>query len=141
MAAQVDIQRVQQQLVWIWGAGFLAGLSLMIAMTAAGTFGGHESEAWAWFLPTVLPTLGVAISTVVTNARMTPGRKVMLSFSATLVRVVSVFYVGRVLITVLAWPMTQKGPLAWFKISGLWLGPIQGFVTSVLTLFWRPKER
>lgn len=134
MRRAVKAAEVQRSLVWTWGLGFLASFALLFAMTVAGTFEGRVEQAWGWFLPTILPTLGLALSSSVATGDK-QSKKVVTPFVARLAKVVSILYLALVVATLLTWPLTQKGPLEWFKISGLWLGPIQGVIAGVLGAF------
>jgi hypothetical protein len=128
------VSETQAHLVWIWGTGFVACFCMMLALTAAGSFEGRAQEAWAWFLPTILPTLAVTLSAAVAQAQK-PQAKVVSTFISRLAKAVSIFYLSLVLVTLMLWPLTGNGPLQWFTISGLWLGPIQASIGSVLAVF------
>jgi hypothetical protein len=133
----VSILQVRRRLVWVWGVGFVLCFTLMLALTIAGTFASSEEETWAWFFPTILPTLGIALGSIV----QAPSSQRQVSiFTARLSVVVSVIYILIVLATLLAWPFAGTGPLMWFRTSGLWLGPIQGVTSAVLTVLLTRRE-
>ncbi|HYP76911.1 MAG TPA: hypothetical protein VER12_13180 [Polyangiaceae bacterium] len=134
MSRSIEVSRVQRHLVWIWSIGFFACFSVMLALTVCGTFEGNVQEAWSWFMPTILPTLTVAISAAISQTRAADRRRVS-SFLGSFARLASSVYLLLVLLNLLVWPLTGKGPLTWFKTSALWLGALQGILGGVLAMF------
>ena len=140
MTSNVKLVETQRALLMIWGVGFSVCLLVMLMMTAAGTFGAGVHEAWSWFMPTLLPTVSMTLSSAIAPAEGKGGR-VGPRFVARLAKSVSIFYLALVVITLLAWPLTNEGPLKWFQTSGLWMGPIQGVVGAVLAVFLTGQVR
>src|SRR6478735_1613554 len=134
MGRSIEVSRVQRHLVWIWSIGFFACFSVMVALTVCGTREGNVQEAWSWFMPTILPTLTVAISAAISQTRAADRRRVS-SFLGSFARLASSVYLLLVLLNLLVWPLTGKGPLTWFKTSALWLGALQGILGGVLAMF------
>jgi hypothetical protein len=128
---RLKLADVQNSLVVIWGCGFLFNFLLIFVQTVRGVFGAGVQEVWGWFLPCVLPTLGLSIASAVA-AKGNAELKTVSKFVATLARVASIFYLATVLSTSLAWPLTGGDALEWFKLSGLWLGPLQGIAGAIL---------
>src|SRR4051812_20786969 len=105
MNANVKVADVQRHLVWLWGGGFLTALLVMFVLTVAGTFSSSVQEAWAWFLPTLLPTVSVALSAAVLQGQQSD-RRVVPRFLSQLAKAVSAAYVAVVLATLLIWPLS-----------------------------------
>ncbi len=137
----VQLAHAQRALVVTWAAGFGACLVVMFVLSVAGTFGSGAQEAWAWFLPTLLPTVGLAVGTAMVQRADGP-TQVVPRFVATLASVLSCAYILLVFATLLAWPLAGKGPLQWFRSAGYWLGPTQGLVSGALAaLFTGQRAR
>lgn len=133
MKATIGMREVRKLLVWIWGVGFLANFALFALLTVK-TFVGYANPAWGWFLPTILPTLGLALSA--STWREKPTSKSVSRWTAGLAVVVSVIYLGLVLLVTVMWAWANVPPLTWFATCGLWLGPAQGITGAVLGRFF-----
>lgn len=118
--------------VWFtWGAGLFL---LMIALTAQpALFGSDAQKAWNWFLPNIAPVLTMvgagAYAAQPTASPATHAGAFALALGA------SIFYLT-VLTGSIAATLFTPAPLTSLNNSGLWLGPLQGFATSGLALFF-----
>src|SRR5258705_5915095 len=71
---KVPIAQCKYRLATVWLAWFILLLLLLILQTAFGRYGSttgdvKASEAFGWFLPTVVPTLSLVIGVLVSDAR------------------------------------------------------------------------
>lgn len=112
--------------VWLGGAGLV--FAILVAQSLAGRYGTHADEAWAWYLPTVMPTLSLIVAALVGEAR-NPGMASDAKAPAGMLGLglgLSVFYLLLVAVAVLAQPFLQQiSPLELMHRSNLWLGPLQ----------------
>jgi uncharacterized membrane protein SirB2 len=121
--------------VWFIGAGVL--FVLLIFETLQNQFGSKANEAWAWFLPTILPTLSLitgvfaveVLGHSVKNLRVDP-------FFYRLTVILSLVYLVLVGITILFNQAASSTPLTFMKQSNLWLGPLQGIVATTIGVFF-----
>lgn len=142
----VSLDGARMDIAKIWLIGSLLIFSLVIIQSLSGSFGeSYAQPVWEWLLPTVVPTLGMIISTLAASAfaRTASDALVRRSFSR-IASLISAFY----LLTILALivfrqsiaPDTQSW-LAKVHMSNLWLGPLQGLVTAALGALFVAKHR
>lgn len=120
--------------MWFVLSGLLA--ALLLAECMSGVFGDKTSEAWGWFLPTVMPTLGLMASVLVADIQRQSATAIEPDgFLFTLAFGVSLGYLAVVAVA-LMWPdpavsrlqlMTQLSPI---------LGPCQGLASTLLGVFF-----
>src|SRR5687768_14049340 len=118
----------------VWAIGFVIPLLILASQTYFGTvYHGKEAEAWSWFIPNIVPTVGVIIATLASTAfEMDPAEKpVSVAFFGVTVGV-SVLYVALFILVFALTPLTDSPPLETLKRSSLFLGVIQGVVTTCL---------
>lgn len=133
----------KKRLAILWFFWFTIIFLLLLIQTLAGVYKDKEiTEAWSWFLPTVMPTLSLMIGVLVSDA-LGMSKKVnyvdkflyRLSFS------LSLLYLVVVSLTILAQPFSELWPLELMKKSQLWQGPLQGLVAAILVIFFMQKEK
>lgn len=129
---------------WLAGLWFFGGATLfliMLAQTFMNHYGNDVTEAWAWLLPTIIPTLSLIIGVLVSDAFRkgvkikTVSRPVFLMSFA-----LSAVYLVVVLMTLAIQPYSPLPPLDLMKISHLWQGPFQGLVSASMGVFFTSKE-
>lgn len=122
--------------VWCVGGGLL--FLLLLGQTILGHYGDKVKEAWAWLLPTIIPSLSMIVSGVVVSGPL--GKKLETKtvdrFAFKLAFSISLFYLVTVSFTILLSPFSQIPPLELMKLSNLWLGPFQGLVGAALAVFF-----
>ena len=137
--------------IWLVGAGLV--FLILVVQSLVGRYGAQSEAAWAWYLPTVMPTLsliiGVLASDFRTAATATPTAAAATANDARVLPVsargllwlgvgLSVFYLLLVAVTILAQPFLQGvSPIELMHRSNLWLGPLQGLTAGVLAAFFR----
>jgi hypothetical protein len=133
----ITLRRGRNLLALVWIIGFLPAFLILAARTFFGTYyGGKEAEAWGWFSPNIVPTMGLIISTLAADAFGKEEDKEVASAFFSLALLMSLFYVLVFNLIFLLEPLTNSPPLEIFKRSSLFLGIIQGFVTTVLGVFF-----
>jgi hypothetical protein len=132
--------RKRLAVIWLGGAGIL--FFLLIFQTIFKHYGERASDAWSWFLPTILPTLSLIIAVLVWDAlqkAIDPGR--IDRFMYRLTCVLSVLYLVAVGLTFFLSPFSPWTPLELMKQSSLYLGPFQGLVAGALGAFFVSKPQ
>jgi beta-lactamase regulating signal transducer with metallopeptidase domain len=141
--------------IWLGGAGLV--FLILVVQSLVGRYGSQSEDAWAWYLPTVMPTLSLIIGVLATdfriaataNATAAAGAATTIATDAKILPVsargllwlgvgLSVFYLLLVAVTILAQPFLQGvSPIELMHRSNLWLGPLQGLTAGVLAAFFR----
>lgn len=125
-------------LTLIWIVGFLPPFFILAARTYFGSYyGDNDKEAWSWFTPNIVPTLGVIIGTVASSAvgKQTE-EKTVDSFFFKLTVALSILYLTVFNLIFILEPLSDSPPLETLKRSSLFLGIAQGLVTSALGAFF-----
>lgn len=139
----LDEVRMKLAKVWLIGSGLI--FFIIVIQSLRHVYGDLTQEAWGWFLPTLLPSLGLII-TVLTYTALDPqmtGSVVRKDF-VHLATWLSVAYLFTVLLTILMQPFAGRQPtdaIALMRTSNLWLGPFQGLVASALGVLFVSKEK
>jgi hypothetical protein len=127
--------------VWFGGAGLLC---LLVALQSVrGVYTGETEKAWAWLLPSIMPTLSLIIGVLVSDAQY-PDRPehAVDAFFPRLATVFSAVYLATVLATILFQPIVSATPLELMNMSHLWLAPFQGLVSALMgALFVQQPEK
>jgi hypothetical protein len=118
-----------------WGWGVMLLLALVALSSQAAIFGDQAEAAWQWFLPNILPTLGLVgaaaysrrSETDVDPSAIRPLFLIALAVSVTYLLLLSLSVVG---------VLFSSDPIAWLNKSALWLGPLQGLAASGLGVFF-----
>jgi beta-lactamase regulating signal transducer with metallopeptidase domain len=143
--------------IWLVGAGLV--FLILVVQSLVGRYGAQSEAAWAWYLPTVMPTLSLIIGVLATDFRIAATANATAAASATAATTIptdakilpvsargllwlgvglSVFYLLLVAVTILAQPFLQDvSPIELMHRSNLWLGPLQGLTAGVLAAFFR----
>jgi len=137
-AATVPATRGLKMIAIVWGVGLVIVFALLFAQTAAGLYRGNAPRAWAWFFPTVTPTFCLAVASLAAEVKQRRERQVS-RFLLRLSMVTSAIYLSIVVATLLVRPITGVAPTEWLALAGIWLGPLQAAVSSILG-FARVKE-
>lgn len=121
----------------VWGIGFLIPVAILGAQTFLGTvYHGKESEAWSWFTPNIVPTIGLIIATFAAPTPDVTEKQPVSGPLLVITLVLSIFYVVALIAIVGLAPLANSPPLETYKRSSLLLGVIQGVVTGALGGFF-----
>ena len=123
--------------VWILGAG---SVGLLLALQSLfNHYGQGADEVWAWFLPTVMPTLSLIVAVLVSDFHAAGGPggspQPVVGPWLWLALGLSVIYLLLVALAVLVPAIRQVPPLETMHRSNLWLGPFQGLTLAALGAF------
>jgi hypothetical protein len=134
------LRKCKRQLIIIWLSGAGLAFTLLVVQTVGGVFGGAADKAWGWFVPTILPTLSVIVGAVTFDARAPQDHTLVDSTAFLVSTVLSIFYLGLMLATILLRPLANVTPLQFLDTSNLWLGPAQGLVGLSLGAFFTSAQ-
>lgn len=137
MTATVSIKACKKRLAVLWFSFGLALFVLLVLQSISGKFGPKVEEAWAWFLPTLMPTLSLIVGVLVLDITSPKQRdKRVDPFLFRLAFGLSAIYLVLVAFIPLLQPFTGIPTVDLMKRSNLWLGPLQGVVTAALGAFF-----
>lgn len=133
-------------ILWLLGAAFpFAAIFLQTTVGNAFASGGTDqsTRVWEWFLPTVVPTLGLVVGVVANNelresARRLAERRRVSSFFFRITFGISSFYLLLVgLLPILtAAKSTAEDKLMLLGKSHLFLPPVQAIAATALAVFF-----
>lgn len=134
----LTVKHSRNLLAIVWGIGFIPPFLVLASRTYVGTYyGGKETEAWGWFTPNIVPTIGLILGTLASSAfGSDDGDKPVSSLFFALTLILSVSYLVIFTLIFFLEPLTDSAPLEIFKRSSLFLGILQGFVTTTLGVFF-----
>ncbi len=145
MKQQLQVQECKKRLlvVWLAGAGMLSLILIGQSMQEDGPYLDRVSDAWAWFLPNVIPTLSLMVGVVVKDFSATSDKKIIDTFLFQLSFWLSITYFLVLMASISLQPYFSPNiaPLDFLKQSNLWLGPMQGIVTLALGVFFGKTEQ
>lgn len=122
----------------VWFTGFVLPFLILSLRTYFGTYyAGKETEAWSWFSPNIVPTLGVIIATLAPSSTNKRAKDKPVSLSFFLITLfLSLLYVVIFNLIFILEPFSASPPLDTFKRSSLFLGVAQGLVAGTLGGFF-----
>jgi hypothetical protein len=139
--AMVPLSVARNRLAILWLGAAAAFFLLLIVQSVMGHFENRSQEVWSWALPTVMPTLTLVLTVLGADAlKSEESDQVVKKSFLRLASLVSGFYLLLVISTLLIEPFTSIRVLDLLKLSNLWLGPLQGLVTSALGLLFFSKR-
>ena len=124
--------------IWLSGAGSLA-LLLVVTSILRGRADAAR-EVWSWFLPLVLPTLGLIVGVLGAAARTQKEEALVRKSFADIATGLSVGYLAIVALTVLLEPLSPIRGADLHGMSNYWLGPLQGLVVAALGYLFTSKQ-
>lgn len=137
----VSLAATRVALTWLWLTG--AGGSALILVISSILRGRADAarEAWSWFLPLVLPTIGLMVG-VLGAAAMTQRKEsyVRKSF-ADIAFWLSLAYLLLLLLTIVLEPFSPLRGAELHGMSNYWMGPFQGLVVAALGYLFTSEEK
>jgi hypothetical protein len=148
----VTRRRAGQLLTWIWYVGGSVLLLLVIVMTQRKVFGHLSQEVFQWFLPHVLPTVGIITSALLANQEHAHANARVRVSVVLLAAFCSVGYLSLVTHALIAEAQVASAQIADGGILGLaklqflatanwWLGPMQGIVDTFMGYLFVAKTQ
>lgn len=128
----------------LWFVGFALNFVLFLLQNWNGAYAGSNKDAWAWFLPTVIPSVSLIVGTIIYDSvKNTPGKTRVDRFPLWLTFSISLLYLLTLLATIGAAPNFNGGekPLAFLQSSSVYLNPLQGLVGITLGAFFVARSK
>lgn len=125
--------------LWLLGSGSSA-IILVISSILRGRADAAR-EVWSWFLPLVLPTIGLMIG-VLGAAAMSARRETCVRKSfVDIAYWLSLAYLALLLLTILLEPFSPLRGADLHGVSNYWMGPFQGLVVAALGYLFTSEEK
>jgi hypothetical protein len=136
--ASMTLKSSRNLLTLVWVIGFLPPFLILAARTYVGTYYEKAEEAWSWFTPNIIPTLGLIIGTLASSAvGKQMEEKIVEPFFFKLTLALSILYLTIFNLIFILEPLSDSdSPLETLTRSSLFLGIAQGLVTSALGAFF-----
>jgi len=131
--------RASLAVIWLGGAGL--SLVILVVQSLLGHYGNQTQDAWGWYLPTMMPTLGMILSGLGYTALTPFSDQVVSKVFFRIAIGLSSAYLVLVLLTILIQPFVGSTPIQLMNTSNLWLGPFQGLVASALGVLFVSKKQ
>jgi cytochrome bd-type quinol oxidase subunit 2 len=126
--------------VWFIGAGIV--FFILVLQSILGKYEGSLQEVWAWFVPTVLPTLALMLGVIGASALTEDqDRRKVKEFFFTLSKYLSLFYLLILTATILLEPFSNTPGIKLYNLSNYWLGPIQGLVVAAISVLFASQDK
>src|SRR5687767_15106521 len=137
----LPLQHCQKRLLLLWLIGSIPAVLLMISRSIIGSsYSGREDAVWAWFTPSIMPTLALIIgsyaATAVLTKKKAPKNHLADPLFFYVAMGVSGFYLFLVNTIVIIQPFLDAPALVTMQRAGLFLGVVQGFGTACLGVFF-----
>ena len=137
MGDRMSSFRARRKLATLWLVGAVIVFFLLILQSVSGVYSDRVEEAWSWFLPTVIPPLSLIMGVIVRDSRTAEAKgKSVDRFFFRLPLALSAVYLLIVAFSAVGHAFVPQQPLELMSLSNLWLGPLQGFVTASLGIFF-----
>ena len=139
-AAKVPLKFVRTNLAKVWFAGAGFNFAILFLMTLMNRFGDTVRDVYAWFLPTLVPTLSLIITVLGAAALEGDDRRNVDVFFYQLAWWLSLTYVGCLAATILLQPFSSLRPIDLYSVANFGLGPLQGLVVASIGYIFVSKQ-
>lgn len=136
----VSLSHTRRALVRLWLGG--SGFSAIILVVSSILRGRAEAarESWSWFLPLVLPTIGLMVGVLGAAATGRLKEKYVRKSFVDIALWLSAAYLILVSLTILLEPFSPLRGAELYGMSNYWLSPMQGLVVAALGYLFTSDE-
>jgi hypothetical protein len=138
---RVDLERARSLIAKIWFSGGGVCFALVMFQSITGRFAGIGQQIWAWFTPTIVPTLGLIIGVLASTALEDDTDRTVKRFFYHAAVGLSLAYLIVLLLTMLLEPIAGMHDMDYFNFSNYWLAPIQGLVVAALGALFNSRKK
>ena len=136
---KISYNSAQKKLAVSWFLSSFAFFAIILAQTLFGKLDGNIQEAWSWAMSSVIPSLSLMLTVFLANLNNNKDHQVDY-FYYKLALGVTFGYFSILLAHILVQPFTGKKELDIINQSKIYIGSIQGVVSSCLGMFFVKKE-
>ncbi len=138
--AVVGFRRSMTKISYPWYGGALFGFALLFAQSFVGRFDTNFVEAWNWFAPHVVPTIGIITSALIAASQRKSDERTVDTAIYRLALLASWTYVVFLNLTILAIPFAlvnlEMYPLEWLQGANAIIGVFQGIALGFIGFFY-----
>jgi hypothetical protein len=138
---RVDLEQARTVLAKIWFTGGGVCFALVMFQSITGRFEGIGQQIWAWFTPTIVPTLSLIIGVLASTATEDDSGRTVKTFFYHAAIGLSLAYLIILLLTMLLEPIAGTHNMDYFHSSNYWLTPIQGLVVAALGALFNSRKK
>ena len=138
---RIDLDRARNKLTVVWFGGAAVLVMLVIIQSAIGRFEGFTQEFWAWFTPTIFPTLALIIGVIGSTALEDDAGRTVKRFFFQAALALSAAYLILLLLTMLLEPVAGVHDMKYYNLSNYWLAPIQGVVVAAVGALFNSRKK
>lgn len=132
----IDFHAARDRLGLLWLSFFVLLFLLFVLQTFGQRFGSREEQAWAWFLPSILPTVSLILAVYAREAFDRRSRRRIRKGPFYIAFAVSLLYL-LILAAVIVVPAFWGRPFFEFiGATAYFLGPLQGLAAGILGVFF-----
>lgn len=140
-ADRVDLEQARKLIAKIWFIGGGISFFLVIFQSITGRFEGIAQEMWAWFTPTIVPTLGLIIGVLASTASEDDSGRTVRRFFYHCAIGLSAVYLATLLLTMLLEPLAGSHNMQYYHFANYWLTPVQGLVVAALGALFNSRKK
>ena len=138
---RVDLESARTLIAKIWFIGGGVCFLLVMFQSITGRFGGINQQMWAWFTPTIVPTLSLIIGVLATTAMEDDSGRTVKKFFYHAAVGLSLAYLIILLLTMLLEPIAGTHNMDYYHLSNYWLTPVQGLVVAALGALFNSRKK
>jgi hypothetical protein len=139
---RIPLEQARNSLAVIWFVGSGIAFLVLLAQSILGRWGSSLQEVWAWFFPTIGPTLALMLGVIgATAIQEHQEERTVKGFFFGLSKALSVFYLAALLLTMFLEPFSPMSGMRLFSVSNYWLSPLQSLVVAAVTVLFTSQEK
>jgi hypothetical protein len=137
----VSLAKTRTTLARLWLGG--SGSSALILVVISILHGRPDAarEVWSWFIPLVLPTIGLMVGVLGAAALSEQKETYVRNSFADIAFWLSVAYLALISLTILLEPFSPIRGAELHGMSNYWIGPFQGLVVAALGYLFTSEKR
>jgi len=138
---RMPLEVSRSSLSQVWFVGSVCPFCILVLQSILGKYSDNLQQAWAWFIPTVVPTLSLMVAVLGSAALGEDDPRTVRSDFYTLARRLSIGYLVILTATILLEPFSPLEGIKLLTASNYWLAPMQGLVVGAIgVLFTTAKS-
>ena len=137
----ISLAQTRARLTRLWLVG--GGLSAIILVISSILRGRADAarEVWSWFLPLVLPTVGLMVGVLGAAAMAQRTERFVRKSFVDIAFWLSAAYLALLLVTIVLEPLSPLRGAELHGVSNYWMGPFQGLVVAALGYLFTSEEK